>query len=310
MSHNGVPGRASALLMMVSFILSLMLWLQVTAQTEPNKQREMLIRVDHTNLNPAYYLLDIPDGVTVIVEGSEAALEALEPGSLSASVDLAGLKPGTHMVRIQMPELRRPLTARPKRPSVQVIVDRLITVTLPVSVEERGQLQAGLRFEGVNTEPETVTVTGPAKEVSRVKRVRAMLDLMRIRPSQTEQVDLEALSADGTPVTRVDLTPKSVVVLPAVSAAEESRELPIAPTWNGQLPYPFRIKKYTLEPGVIEIKGPSGELAKRFSIDTEPIDLAGLRQNKTIAVKLRLPQGLSVVKPTEIKILIEVERQR
>lgn len=308
MPFKPIAAREKIFLIFISFCLSLMLWLQVSAQAEPNKQREFLIRLETRGLNPELFAANVPDGITVIAEGPEQSLERLEPEELVATASLANLKVGDHSVRVRVPELRPPLRLRAKRSTVSVTLDKLVSTTKSVVVEVQGQIPGNLRFEGATSDPPIVTISGPAKEIARVRKVRAMLDLSLVRPGLVHQIDLELLGADNTPLNRVEANPRLVNVLPAVAAAPASKSVPISPTWEGTLPFPFRIKSYTVEPNTVQLTGGSGDLAQVYSVVTEPIKLGNIRATKTLMVRLKVPAGLTPLSDVEVKVMIEVER--
>lgn len=308
MRHKPVAIREKVFLIGISFCLSLMLWLQVSAQAEPNKQREFLIRLETRGLAQDLFATNLPDGITVIAEGPEQSLEKLEPENLTATASLAGLKVGEHVVRVRVPELRAPLRLRAKRSSVAVSLDRLATASKPVVVEVQGQIMNDLRFEGASAEPATVILTGPAKEIARVRKVRAMLDLSLVRVGLIHQVELETLGAENVPLTRVETAPRVVNVLPAVSAAPESKSLPVAPTWQGALPFPFKIRRYAVEPSTITVSGPSSTLAALYTVPTEPINLAEMRESGAVSVRLKLPTGLTSAIDPVVRVTLELER--
>lgn len=300
--------REKIFLIGVSFMLSLMLWLQVSAQADPNKQREFLIRLEARGLARDLFVTDLPDGITVVAEGSEKDLERIEPEELVATVNLTGLKPGTHALKVKVPELRTPLRLRTKRSTVQVSIDRLATSVRPVVIEFRGQIQSGLRFDGATAEPATVTISGPGKELVRAQKVRAMLDLSQVRPGAFQTIELEVLGADNVPLSRVQASPQSVNVLPAVAAAPTSKSLPISPTWKGVPPFPFVVKRYEITPNVVSLTGDGAALAKALTVATEPIDISSLRESKVYSVKLVLPEGLQAPADLLVKIVVEVTR--
>lgn len=207
MPHKPIAGTEKALLALVSFALSVMLWLQVGAQAVPTKQREFLVRLEAKGLDAGLFVSDLPDGVTLIADGEERDIDALEPDSLAASVNVSGLAAGTHTLRVLPPSVEKEgIRLRAKRPAIEVSIDKFATAMRSVTVETHGTLEG---FRQALSEPAVVTLTGPANEIGRVARVRAMVD---VSLGFTQSVDLEALGDDGTPIAQVSLNPRSVLV--------------------------------------------------------------------------------------------------
>lgn len=200
-------GRAEkGLLAIVSFALSLMLWLQVNAQVQPTRQREFLVRLEAKGLQQGLFLSDLPDGVAVVADGPEAEIDAIEPSDLVASVDVSSKQPGSHTVKVLVPLIDGTVKIRPKRSVLKVSIDKLATTVRTVSVETQGMLDG---FKNAVSEPAVITLTGPAAEIGKVARVRALVDVSR---GLSQTVDLEALGADGIPLSRVEVSPRTVLI--------------------------------------------------------------------------------------------------
>ncbi|MBL8060096.1 MAG: hypothetical protein JNK63_05185 [Chthonomonas sp.] len=200
-------GRAEkGLLAIISFALSLMLWLQVNAQTQPTRQREFLVRLEAKGLQPGLFLSDLPEGVSVVADGPETEIDDIEPSDLIAVVDVSNKQPGSYTVKVMVPAVVDKVMLRPKRPVLKVSIDKVATTIRTVSVETQGMLDG---FKNAVAEPAVITLTGPAGEIGKVSRVRALVDVSR---GMSQTVDLEALGADGVPLPRVEVSPRVVLV--------------------------------------------------------------------------------------------------
>lgn len=297
----------SVMLAGVSLLLAILLWLQVMTQAQPTSRKELLISLRSQSVPPDLMVTQIPDGVTVTVEGPEAQLERIEPGQFVATVELANLKPGMHNVRVTLPEVRDTLSISIKRPTVPVALEKIGEASHKVEVQMQGSLSTTLQLEGSSSQPSFVKVIGPASEVARVRRVRALVDLELVKPGLIQQSKLEILDKDNVPITMVRADPEMVNVLPRLAAAPSSRSVLINPIWKGQPAFGFQVKSYVITPNTVLLSGPSEILATFVTISTTQIDLSGLTQSKKFKVQLDLPGRVSAVtqQPIEVEVLIQ-----
>ena len=303
---ESISGREKFFLILVSVMLSVLLWLQVTAQAEPNREREMLVRLVYRNLAQDLHV-SLPDGVSVIVQGPEAQLERFEPADYEAVVDLRGLEQGAHNVLVQLPELRMPMRMRAKRLTVGVRLEKLARREFVIDVDTRGTTAPDLRYEGAVAQPQRVTITGPEDQIRKLTRIRAMLDLSTLRPGISQEVALEPLDAQNAPVTQVELSPSRVLLTANVAAAAATKTVPISPTWQGTPVFPWVVESYRLQPETVQITGSSDVLAEVYALETEPVPLGNVRANQTVNVQLRLPTGVRLVGQDEDSLSVAVE---
>ena len=107
---------------------------------------------------------------------------------IAANIDLAGIREGQATVRIKNSDFKLPAgvemtSVNPA--SIKIVSDRKARKRVPVRVDLRGSLGAGLRGHEVVADPATVEVEGPASRVGRIETVATeKIDAMRLQKSQ------------------------------------------------------------------------------------------------------------------------------
>jgi YbbR domain-containing protein len=226
-----------------------------------------------------------------------------------AVVDLAAAAPGVGRYRVDVfGPLTREVTLAPVRRTVEVQIETKQRRTMDVQLFTVGTPPGNYTYNGVTMLPPEVEVSGPESNVPRVKTVRAVLDLTTITPTQSIEVELEALGEEDQPVPLITLTPPRVQILPAISIGPSKRNLLVAAVFSGQPAVGYRVTGYTIEPNQVEVEGESADVSRVTTANTQRIDLTGLRGNRTFRVTLVLPSGLRATQGDEVTVIVRVAR--
>ena len=75
---------------------------------------------------------------------------------------------------------------------------------------------------------------------------------------------------------------------------EMEKIVPIKEVQQGTPEDGYIIEKVNIEPKMVTIKGIKNDLTKIRNISTEPIDVSGIKENKSFDIKLNPPSGISV----------------
>lgn len=185
-------------LRLLSLAVAIVLWLVLSygAREEARLERA-LDAVNVTYDTPAGFVLMNPvSAVALRVEGTESAIQELNPFQVSAQVDLAPTA-GIQEIVLDASRISRPagidvLAITPDRLSLQV--DREITKSLRVEVDGQGEPVAGAIEGEHRVVPDTVTVRGPESLLARQDVILAPINLNGRAKSFAEQVPLDTRS--------------------------------------------------------------------------------------------------------------------
>lgn len=300
--------RDAALLFVVSLILSLALWLQVGFQDDLVSSREISVRLQLRNVPSELIATAAPTDVRVLAEGATSNLDALNPESITAVIDMRDAEAGrrTYAINLNVPS-RPKLVFTPRTNVAAVTLEPIARIEQTVAVETRGTRPLGLRYDGASIEPDKVEIVGPQSSIDEVRRVQATLDLAGLRPGTSFVLDVEILDGRNRPIPFVKAEPARVSVFPAVAAAPATTNLPINAVWSGQPKFGFQVVQWEMRPSQVSLTGDSGALAAVEKVDTEPIDLSGLDRPTTRVVKLRIPPGLRATSETSVQVSLDVQ---
>ncbi|MBX7134516.1 MAG: hypothetical protein K1X67_17740 [Fimbriimonadaceae bacterium] len=304
--------RDGVLLGVASLAVAMLLWLQVSLQNQPSKQREFEVPLEVRNLPD--HLVIIPPKTTsvrMVGEGGPDLLDAIQTKELSAFVDLADATDGRRTWRVQWSAPNRYMPYLTLNQSqVSIALARKKTIQRAVKVVRFGSLPRDLLSDGGDdqVEPRMVNIAGSEQDVARVKDVAASLDLTRVRINGAYAVKVQVLDEDGKAISGLEVSPETVTIRPVTAPAPADRGLLVVPNWKGQPAFGYRVKDYEVVPKQVQLQG-SPDIVSRYStVETEPVDLTGLKATTVLTVKLKrfgTRIGTLAAESVKIKVVIE-----
>jgi YbbR domain-containing protein len=290
---------------LASLLIAMVLWLQVQPLYNPDRERELSVNLVVENLSAGLVAVQPPDTLRIVASGTFAEIEALDSSAFEAFVDAGEVKAGEAELPVQVRGPSRPtLTLRPVRPRIRIVAARVGRITKPVELQTTGLPPSELVYDAATIAPAEVLLTGPETSLAGVDRVRVTLDLTRVRPRSDFTLGVEVLDSQGRPIPLVRAEPEEVVVSPAVGSAPTRKRVVVNPIFVGQLPFGTTLDRYEIRPTQVELSGPSPDLARISTIDTEPIALDRITGEVTKTAALVVPQGLRVKGKSEVTVTL------
>ena len=181
------------------------------------------------------------------------------------------------------------------------VVERSMRVPL-----EFRNIPASWRSSAILPANVDVRLRGSSALLSRLEagEVVAVVDLANARPgSRIFHIRNEEVRAPyGVEVTQV--VPGTLGIELEKSA---SRVVPVVAHIDGEPAAGFSVGQHTAEPSTVEVVGPESRVKKLASATTEPVDVAGARQNVSdvVAVGL-LDSAVRLVEPQNVTVIVDV----
>jgi YbbR domain-containing protein len=267
-----------------------------------------LPRPDQTNISQ----------VAVTVKTDMETLSQLRQRDLRAFVDLDGLGPGDHQMKVQVEaavsDLRissfSSIEAEPENISVRL--EQWIQKTVPLTIEVEGNLpfsfERGEPSVTSGGEPiEQVMVEGPQNRIERVVGAQGITNIEQARASYRSAVQLDALDANQDLVEGVEITPSTVRVEIPINSVVGLKRVPVLGDIVGSPAPGYRVTGVESQPPLINISGGSRQLNDVNSVTTRPVDINGATRTFTTQVGLDLPAGVSLHASEESEVVVMVE---
>ncbi len=297
-------------LRLLSLAGAVLLWFFVAWDRNGEGSRSFRLAVEYQHVPEGLSLVGQTEQVDIRLAGSLPRLAELERGSLSALVDLKGMKTGVYRlpIRLVLPPGIRALSVKPERVRVELI--RLIERRLPVFVDVKGDIPAGMKLELLKVDPPEVTLRGPEPEILRVlsAKIRPTLEQIRSGRALRLPVSLEGRSPGKI---AVEMVPEEVLLVAAISRDFREAYLPVRVPVVGEPHEDYEVESVRVVPERVLVRGPARSVARMSELELESVDISGLRENTTLSLPLRSPLPETVLEgPSVARVEVRLKPRR
>lgn len=233
--------------------------------------------------------------VTLKLSGAGDRMRALDRNLIGISIDVSGIAvPGEYRLQYSVQLEDKSILITRITPNVKIIVDRIISKSVPVNLKLTGTPAAGFVAAQHTLSPDAVTIEGPERLLDTIAFAEASYDLTDAKASITTTLSYTLKDAEG------DAVDTSQIVLhdPAVSLSVPIHQ-------NGELPLIVDILptdviasdmvEYTVSPASVKISGNPDVVSTLNHINLGSISLKKLLEDDVTEVTLPivLPNGVT-----------------
>jgi YbbR domain-containing protein len=295
-----------------SLVLAIVLWGTVTAANNPERSRTFTsVDLTAAHLDNSLMIVGSLPQVSVQISGPRSDMNAIGASDIKASLDLKNVdKAGEYRLDVDVSSpgsiWRKSVTPS----SVMVHVDQKASQELPVSTQVIGAVESTQQVGPVTPSVSTVTVNGPASEVSQVVKVLASIQVVNQNRDFTDTYPLVAVDADGNTLPNVVIDPPAIPI--SVQITARGKRLAVITQLNGDPAQGYEVVDRTINPATVLVDGPTDELDKLISVSTEPIEVTNATQTLQKHVALvGLPPDVKVIDPPDgaVDVVVQI-RQR
>src|SRR4051794_40589969 len=177
-----------------SLAVATMLWIAIAGQT--NSEIGMNIPVEYRNIPSRLEVVgDTTNTVEVRLRGSSALIREISPKDVSATLDLAGVRPGEKIVQLTFQNVKAPFgvdVVRVNPSQVRLNLENTVSKTVPVVVQLEGDPAAGFELGNVSVSPSSVEVEGPESKMRTLETMpTAAVEVEGRRTNFAGAVDLD-----------------------------------------------------------------------------------------------------------------------
>lgn len=257
-----------------------------------------------------YVVEGLPESVDITLIGSKTDLYiAKQSIGHYVTIDLSGLKPGTHRVNIDYNQNSNSIEYMVNPSVATVIIYEKVSETRTLSVDllNQDKLDSKLAVENVNYSTDKIVIKGAEHQLDKVVEVKALVDLNNI-PEQSAgvytltNIPLKAYDAEGE-VVEVEIVPETMDV--EVEISSPSKELPIKIIPTGEVANNYAISSLNSSETKVTVYADNETLNELKYIPIN-IDVTGLKENKTYKIEIEKPVGVRSLSINNITVSVSL----
>ena len=267
------------------------------------------VPVERPEVPAGYVLRGTLGDATVRLAGPQAQVAKVVQADIHPMPDLAQAdltRNDVQNVALRVPLADTQIVASTDPTTVAVRIEKLVSRTLPVQVRFANDPPRGFQPSAPTFSSTEIKITGAQSLVASVAAVFAMLRFGDTPIDIATSAAAVAVDAAGNPVEGVQSEPPTVQVSVPVLSTSSTRTVPVLWQIRGTVAPGFWISRVTTDPVAVQVQGAQDKITALERLDTAAIDVSGLNGNRSFRVPLLLPDGLSLLQPTDASVGITV----
>lgn len=309
-----LSGKKSTLLI-VSLLLAFIVFIYIDNESNVmiDQYAEILYDQPVTAVyNEELYVVDgLPKTVDITLIGQRRHIFlAKQSPSKGVSVDLTGLKPGTHKVSLKYTQRLKSLDYKLDPTQVNVTIYEKVSENRPLTYDvlHLDKLDSKLYIDNVEIDRSDVIIKGAQYKLDKVATVKALLDVNSIPNPKAgdvtiKDIPLVAYDNDGN-ILDVEIVPKTVSA--NVTITSPSKEVPIRVVPKGNLAFGKSIKSITPNISTVTVYGEQSAVDQLQQLDVE-VDVKGLEKDKDYNITIKKPKGITNLSSKNINVKVVVD---
>lgn len=302
--------------LLISLLLALTVWIVAMQEQNPSMEFEMEtpIRIDVVGLDPSLMITNnYPESVKIRLRAQQNTIPSISAEDVIVIADLEGFEPGSHQVQLKVDIAAQAIILSTNPTNIRVDIESVANRELPIRMRFLGELPTGYAYSAndITGLPEIATITGPESSVDKISEISASIDIEGLRETFRGDVRLQAWDNNGNEIDDVTINPGVVNLTLPIEQEAGYKEVTLRVPTTGHPATGYYMTSRLVTPQVITIQGDPAIIDTLPPLmDTQLIDLTGLRDDLIQEVSLTLPAGVSVVGDPVVQVLITIAAQQ
>jgi len=295
---------------LVIVVATTILWFFISLNQVSTINFPSKIKIDYQGLKEGLVCTSSNENVQIKINADPIILKNLKESDFKATVDLTGLDEGTYEKEIKTTVDSDKVTIISTNPrKTTIIIEKKASKNVPVRARFDGKLEDGYIVSDSVADPAEAEIVGPESVVKTVSEVIAPIKASGEKQNFEKVSELFAYDAQGNVLKAIKINPDTAKITATVVPVGETKTVGIKANFKGNLASGYWMSLVKTDPQVITISGSKTKLTQTKYVETEPIDISNLSENKTFSTALKKESGISVEeKYSVIKVSIELSK--
>ena len=285
----------------VCVLLSFSLWVYISNVENVNRTVELKnisVTIENESALSESKLVLLPDQVFEVnlrIEGPSKKVYSISKQDFNLEVDLSAyaLKSGVNNIPVKIVDYPEGINIKNTgNLTIKVVLENIDEKEINITSKINTTFQDGISEVSSEISPQKVTISGASSLIDKVSQVIIDGSESNISRNFSRTFNLKAVDANGDEVDGVEISTKKVTYSMKV---KKQKEVPIKVDYQGSLPNGISKDSEELSIKNIIISGEVDDVNKIESIETEPIYLSNITENKKITLDLIIPEGINIV---------------
>jgi len=288
-------------------IIALLLWGYVIVTQNPLSDTMFTVPLEIRNLSPELAIMETTDQVQVRVQGSNSDLDNLKSGNISAYIDATGVIIGsaTLEVKVDKPDNIEVVSVSPA--SISVEISKVASGTFPLEVKVSGKPAQNYLLLDAVASPNEINVSGAEDYLQDVGSVIVRANVQDLSENYNKNLLVEVLDHGGNNITdHFNISPGSVSVLIPVVLDMPEKSIAVNPSVIGSPASGYKISRIVTEPATVRAFGDLDVLGNIYYLETEPIDISGMKKTYTQTVNIVHGNNISLG-AASVTVVVQIE---
>lgn len=297
-----------------ALVLALVVWIIAITSSDPSVQKDYPDTLSVEIVGQSTDLVissELPETVSLTLRAPTSAWTTLidEKVPVRAIIDLSGLGEGEHTVPIQIEIGIKPVEVVSYNPrSIDIKLEKLASSQFNIKAITAGSTAIGYQLGTPEISETTATVSGAASLVSQVTEIRAVINVDGKTSSFSSKITLKAYDQFGVEVKKVSISPEKIEVNQSIVQLGGFRNVVVKVVTEGQVAMGYRLTSILVDPPTVTVYSTNTALIESLPgyVETDPINLTGLKDDVNQNVDLRLADGVTVVGDSSVNVQVSV----
>jgi YbbR domain-containing protein len=192
--------------------------------------------------------------------------------------------------------------------SINVVLDTVSSKSLNIDLSETGDPAVGFQAGEPEMSESEVIVSGPQTFVDQVVQILAEIDIEGVNENVNRALTLKALNENGEIVDGVTLSPSSVTFTQEVTQRGGYRNVVVKVITKGQIASGYRVTNISVFPPAVTVFSSDPNLVEDLPgyVETEQLDLTGVKDDLDVGLALNLPPGITLVGEQTVEVQVGI----